>query len=71
MAPDACVAAPRAPDVLLHDQDGMHEDTTSSTSLKAWTGGMHIDTTLATCQSACFDRRLSGTSCFCVSLCML
>src|SRR5690606_26741588 len=26
--------------------------------------------TMAICRSACFDRKLSGTSCFCVSSCM-
>ena len=136
MAPDACVAAPRAPHVWLHDQDVMPDDTTPSTCLihslvackstpqlthvaqhasiadsaaprasvchsaccdhlgfntscfpcqlpcqavdttsytclKAWPAYMHFDTTSATCRSACLGRRLSGTSCFYVSLSML
>ncbi|KAL0864735.1 hypothetical protein Bca101_043853 [Brassica carinata] len=71
MAPVACAAAPRAPHVWLHDQDGMHEDTTSSTCLMTWTGFMQIDTKAHTCRSACFGCRLSGTSCLCVSLRML
>ncbi|KAL0853984.1 hypothetical protein Bca101_059136 [Brassica carinata] len=33
MAPDACVVAPRAPHVWLHDQDVMPDDTTPSTCL--------------------------------------
>ncbi|KAL0878074.1 hypothetical protein Bca101_027781 [Brassica carinata] len=72
MAPDACVAAPRAPHVLQHGQDSCKVTPLSclDDQMACCMTGVHARRhTISTCRSACFDRRYGDISCFwCVKL---